>query len=130
MLEIALFLKNNLKPILIAIAGATILFFIAGFFIVREKLHDTEDLLAQARIQIENLKKDVSEITKAHIEVAKTAEEYRKKSTDLSKQLERRGKKPISELARKHAKLVEKAINSGTKKALDCMEVVSSGGDC
>jgi septation ring formation regulator EzrA len=123
-------LKDNLVPILISIGVGIVLFFVVGFFSFRQKLHEAEQKLTMAETQITQLKRDIQEITSAHVDISKDAEQYRKKSQELAKRLERRGKKPISELARKRAKLVEKAINSGTKKALECMETISRGGVC
>lgn len=129
--DIALpFILKNIKPLLIAAAVATVMFFVTGFFVLREKLHDTEAELERAKAQVAQLEKDVKDITSTHIDLAKKNEELRHKSDELAQQLERRGKKSISELAKKKAKLVENALNNGTDKALRCIEVMSEGGDC
>lgn len=124
------FCKTNLKPLLISLGVGIVLFFIVGFFTVRDKLHNTEAQLAATKARLSQIEDDVKRITQTHVEMAKQVEQYREKSDALAKQLERRGKKSISELSRRHAKLVEKAINKGTEKVFKCVEVISSGGDC
>lgn len=124
------FFKSNIVPILVAIGASVFLFFVVGFFIVRGKLHDTERELEQTKKRLTQLESDVEGITKTHVELAHEVDMYRKRSDALAKELERRGKRSISELARKHAKLVEKAINRGTERVLKCVEIISSGGDC
>lgn len=124
------FIKNNVVPLLIATAVSVFLFFVISFFIVRGKLHDAEAELALTKLRIVQLEKDVKDITKTHIDLSHQVDEYKQKSDDLARQLERRGKKSISELARKKAKLVEKAINRGTEQVLKCVEIITNGGDC
>lgn len=124
------FFKNNVVPILIAAGVSVFLFFVVAFFVVRGKLHATEEELALTKSKLVQLEKDVKDITKTHVDLSHQVEEYRKKSDDLARQLERRGKLPISELARRKAKLVEKAINRGTEQVLKCVEIISNGGDC
>jgi septal ring factor EnvC (AmiA/AmiB activator) len=124
------FVRVNLVPILISIGLAVFLFFVVGFFVVRGKLHDTEAELALAKTRLAQLEKDVKEITQTHVELARQVDNYKRKSDALAEKLERRGNRSISEMAKRHAKLVEKAINRGTEDALRCAEVISNGGDC
>lgn len=132
-----LFVKNNFKLVLGTAAFLAVSFFVFRYTLLQEKLRTTEAKLAQAQTQLaetqrqlEQMRKDVRDISKAHNDLTKIVEEAQKKNDDLRAQLERRGKKSITELAKKKRTLVQKALNNGTDKALKCLEVVSSGGDC
>lgn len=127
------FIQRNTKYVrllLILACCLGLVGFVFRYMAIKEKLKTTEFQLAQAQVQLENVKKDVQQISQTHVEILKAADESRKRADDLERQLERRGKKSISQLANKKAKLVEEAINSGSKRSLKCLESVSAGGDC
>jgi uncharacterized membrane protein YciS (DUF1049 family) len=125
-----LFVKNNYKLVGVVTVLLIILYFIVGFYILRDQRDDLRVKLLASEKKVAQLEKDIVDITNAHIELAKQSEELRKKKDELIESLNRPGKKSLTELARAKPGLVEKAINSGTEKILKCVEIVTSGGDC
>lgn len=130
LLNAASFVGANLRIILITAAVATVGYFIIGFFNLRAELSDTQHQLALSQAKALQLEKDIADSNQIRDDLAKQKAELDKKTADLVNQLNRNGKKSISELAIKHSKLIEKAINNGTEKALKCLEIVSRGGNC
>jgi hypothetical protein len=59
--------------------------------------------------------------------LTKKAVELEKERRELAEKLM---KHDLSKMAKRHSKLVEKAINGGTEKTLKCFESVSRGGGC
>ena len=87
---------------------------------------------AQLQENIVQLKKDFSAIITAKDKLAAEKEELEKKSKELEDTLfrERKGKKPLEELALKKPSLVEKKINEATQNTFECIEKISAGGKC
>ena len=117
------FIVQNIKYILIGIACL----FVVAFFWERRALKNVQAELSQSQAQVVQLKKDVAAIVVAHDKLAAQAAELNQKTVDLTNKLK---KHELSKLAATKPKLVEKAINDGTAKALKCLELSSSGGKC
>lgn len=130
LLNAASFIGSNLRLILISAAVIAISYFVIGFFNLRSELSDTKAKLVLSEAKTAQLEKDFADSNKIRDDLAKQKADLDKKTAELMDKLNREGKKSISELAVKHAKLVEKAINNGTEKALRCLETVSRGGNC
>lgn len=130
LINAASFVGSNLRLVLISAAVIAIGYFVIGFFNLRSELSDTQAQLALSQARAMQLEKDIAASNQIRDDLAKQKAELDKKTTDLINQLNRNGKKSISELAVKHSKLIEKAVNNGTEKALKCLEIVSRGGTC
>lgn len=81
---------------------------------------------------IKGLQEDHTKIIKSKDQLNEKVVELQKEKVDLIDKLNResKNKKSIEELARKKTKLVEKAVNNGTAKALECFELLSENKEC
>lgn len=124
------FVGANLKTFAIVAGVALILYFVIGFFNLRSELKDTQEQLAQSQAHVVQLETDIKDIQAIRDKLDKETAAEAKAKQDLLNKLNRPGKKSMTELAQKHPKLVEKAVNDGTKKAFKCLETLSAGGQC
>lgn len=129
-LKYVLLVKNNLQLIATLAVCAVVLYVTVSYFVLKKRLEIAESQLQESRAAVQQMKLDIVDISKSHIELAAIAKDYQNKKELVSNKLERRGKKSLGELASKKAGLVQKAINSGSNKAMKCLETVSAGGDC
>lgn len=90
---------------------------------------ELEAAVIGANEAVESLHKDYKEKEKIHKEREELVKELREQNRELRKKLyrEQQGKKPLEELAIAKPGLVEKAVNSGTKKVFECFEKISEG---
>jgi predicted nuclease with TOPRIM domain len=121
------FVVTNIKTLLIVSASVAILYFVIGFFNLRNELAETKRVLAAVRAHAEQLEKDVRDISSARDELTQKARELEAQRRELTDKLMRHN---LSKMSERHSKLVEKAVNGGTEKALRCFESITRGGGC
>ncbi len=121
------FVVTNVKVIAVSLLAVTILYFVIGFYNLRGELARAKDELQRANARVEQLQRDISDISSARDDLTKKAVELEKERRELAEKLM---KHDLSKMAKRHSKLVEKAINGGTEKTLKCFESVSRGGGC
>lgn len=121
------FIVTNIKAILIASAVIVVMYFVIGFFNLRNQLLATKRELEAAKAQVEQLQKDVTAISHARDDLSKKTQELEKDRRELTEKLIGHD---IGKLAKRHSRLIEKAVNGGTDKALRCIEAISRGEDC
>lgn len=91
-------------------------------------LEQTVGLQAQQKNLLENYKK-IEVYNKDNIDLIKKLDiKTQKNKESLFREL--KNKKSIEYLALRKTILVEKAVNDGTKKSLDCLEKVTAGEVC
>jgi hypothetical protein len=121
------FIVTNIKAIVIALATITVLYFVIGFFNLRNELAATKRDLAEAQAHVAQLKRDVEDISSARDDLSKKSQELEKQRRELAEKLI---KHDLSKIARRHPRMVEKAVNNGTEKVFKCFESVTRGGGC
>jgi len=126
------------------VLGGVLVTALSGFLYIKFSLmqRHIEDLESEIRAKtsvietqkttIKNIKKDYESIIKSQSEMRDEVEKLRDSNEDLKKKLyrENEGKKPIGELARKKAKLIENIINNASEEVWDCFESISRGDEC
>lgn len=121
------FITTNIRAILVVSITLVVAYFVVGFFNLRNELAVARRELSEAKAHVDQLKRDVEDISTARDDLSKRAQELDKERRDLAEKLIRHD---MSKLARRHPKLVEKAINEGTEKVFKCFETVTRGGGC
>lgn len=121
------FVLTNIKTLLIVSGTLTVLYFVVGFFNLRHEVANAKRELAVANAQVEQLERDVKDIAAARDDLSKKARELEEASKKLTEKLMQHD---LSKLSQRHSKLVEKAVNGGTEKALKCFEAITRGGGC
>ena len=121
------FVTTNLRAILTASAALAVIYFVVGFYNLRNELAEAKRELNAANSHVQQLKKDVQDISTARDGLSQKASELEKGRRELAEKLM---KHDMSKLARRHSKLVEKAVNQGTEKTFKCFESISRGGGC
>jgi septal ring factor EnvC (AmiA/AmiB activator) len=98
-------------------------------------VRDNQELshtIAEQQRQIDTLRVNYESIVKAKddlfVEVEKIKADQRKEEERIYR--ENRKKKSLEELATKKTRLVQNAVNKATKRAFECFETISEGGDC
>jgi chromosome segregation ATPase len=97
--------------------------------------HENHNLRQTVAVQKEKLFKqdaDYKTVIDKLKKYNKEVESLKVQNKELEDKLyrEREGKKSLEELARKKSQLVEKAVNRGTKKVLDCFENITNNKEC
>lgn len=97
-----------------------------------QKTVELSKIIEQKNSIIESLKKDYESILASRDELMILVDKGNKEVSSLRDRLfrETRGKKPLSELARKKTVLVENAVNKATEDVMKCFEIISKNGEC
>lgn len=86
--------------------------------------------LATSQAQLQQYKDDMAKVVKAHDDLKKKEEELKRKSEGFVDPIERNGKSPLSKQALDNPAEVRRQINESIRKALECLEKATSGGEC
>jgi len=125
------------------IAIVTFLFLVLSFYTyhlyasarIESLQRDNAELaktISEQQRQIDTLRGNYESIVKAKDELYTEVQQIKEKQQAEEEKLyrERKKKKSLEELAIKKSRLVQNAVNKATKKAFECFETISEGGDC
>lgn len=125
-----------IQSILITAAVASVWYYVRWNRVTIENLRNDKARLTVAvehqKNVIEGMERDFNQILASRDRLSAELIRSRQERDSLRETLfrETQGKKGLEELARAKPGLIERAINSGTRDVLNCLQTLSSGESC